>query len=52
MRSQENIGHTVRDKRAITSFISLTYKICSANSSFIKGSKKTQKNKILFLIND
>ena len=41
MRNEENFGHIVRDKRAI-----------SANSSSIKESKKTQKSKIIFLIND
>ena len=46
MRNEENIVHVVRNKRAIAS-LSLTYKI-SANSSFIKGGKKTQKNKVLF----
>ena len=52
MRNEENVGHTVRDKRKITS-LSLTYKyLLSANSSFIKGSRKTQKKRILFLIND
>ena len=33
MRNQENIGHIVRDKRAITR-LSLTF---SLNSTFIKG---------------
>ena len=42
MRDKKSIGHIVRGKRSITS-LSLTYKM-SANSSFIKQRKKTQKN--------
>ena len=42
MRNEENIGHIVRDKRAITS-LSLSRKIsafCYCNSTFIKGKKQ------------
>ena len=47
MRNEKNIVYIIRDKRAITN-LSLTCKIStSANLSFIKGSKKTQKNEVL-----
>ena len=47
MRIEEDIGHIVRVKRAITS-LSLTY-LLFVNSTFIKESK--HNNKFLSLIN-
>ena len=43
MRNEENIVHIVGGKR-------MKY-LLSAKLSVIKGSKRTQKNKFLFLIN-
>ena len=43
MRNEENIGRIVRGKR-------MKY-LLSTSLLFIKGSKKTQKNRFLFLIN-
>ena len=45
MRNEENIGHAVRDKRAITN-LSLSWKIsafCYWNSTFIKRKKHNNK---------
>ena len=44
MRNEENIGHIVRDKRAIIS-LSLSWKIsafCCCNSTFIKGKNNNE----------
>ena len=44
-----NIGYIVKGKPAITNWSHAKY-LLFANSSFIKGSKKTQKNKVVILI--
>ena len=58
MRNEENIGHIVRDKRAITS-LSQPWKrsaFCYCDSTFTKGKKHNNKflspsnHEILFLI--
>ena len=51
MRNEKNIARNVRDKNAITCLL-LKYIYLSVTSSFIKGSKKTQKKKFIFLTND
>ena len=37
MRNEENIGHIVRDKRAITAYRQHKKYLLSVNSTFIKG---------------
>ena len=52
MRKEENNRYIVRDKRLVTN-LSIAYEISTATySSFVKGSKKTKKNKLLFLANN
>ena len=48
MRNEENIGHTVRGKRAINS-LSL---MCKISIAFYQGSKKKQNNSFLVLVNN
>ena len=48
MRNEGNIGHIVRNKRAVTSLYRLGTKyLPPANSSYIKGSKKMQKISVI-----
>ena len=45
MRNEENIGHIVQDKRAITSLLlsRKTCPFCFCNSTFIMGKKPNNK---------
>ena len=47
LKNKENIGDIVRDKRTMTIYLYRKI-LLSGESSFIKGSKKAQQNKILF----